>query len=109
MTVRRDGSRWLLERPGEVALELRYDRTIEALDQMEAIARCAAEISGSPWRTASELAEHLRVDVKTVHRLSGPKLNGAGIPFHRIGPNGEKRFDLREVDKWVRSRNRVAG
>jgi hypothetical protein len=90
-----------LERLREQIAQLSEDRWLSATE--------AAEISGSPWRTASELAEHLRVHVKTVHRLSGPKLNGTGIPFHQIGPNGEKRFHLREVDEWVRSRNRVAG
>jgi hypothetical protein len=60
--------------------------------------------NGSRWLDANGLAEHLGLSPKTVQNLSGPSMNGNGIPFHRLTPNGEKRFNVEEVDAWLLAR-----
>jgi hypothetical protein len=56
----------------------------------------------SPWRDANGIAAYLEVSVKTVHRLSSAAVPpDRGIPYHRLGGEGEKRFDVREVDRWL--------
>lgn len=80
--------------------------------QVQELARQVAELvrSGelhrlSPWRDANGIAAYLETSVKTVHRLSSPAAPpDKRIPFHRLAGEGEKRFDIREVDRWLRGR-----
>ena len=61
----------------------------------------------SPWRDAAGIAEHLGVSPKTVQNLSGPSVADP-IPFHRLTPNGEKRFHVPTVDAWLLRRRDAA-
>ncbi|MBA3261472.1 MAG: helix-turn-helix domain-containing protein [Thermoleophilaceae bacterium] len=69
------------------------------------LVRSAEPRNQSPWRDAKGIAAYLDVSVKTVHRLSSAAVPpDRRIPFHRLGGQGEKRFDVREVDRWLRGR-----
>lgn len=73
--------------------------------QVAALVRSGGPMNPSPWRDANGIADYLEVSVKTVHRLSSAAVPpNQRIPFHRLGGAGEKRFDVREVDRWLRGR-----
>jgi excisionase family DNA binding protein len=76
--------------------------TPEELEQLVASVIERLDVSppppeSSPWLTAREVADRLKVSPQTVHRLS----TSAGLPFRQIGPNGEKRFHRAAVDGWL--------
>jgi len=52
----------------------------------------------SPMLTANELANYLRVNRSTVYRL----LKRGELPGFRIG--SEWRFQIEEVNRWLKSR-----
>ncbi|QLH44134.1 MAG: helix-turn-helix domain-containing protein [Coxiellaceae bacterium] len=49
------------------------------------------------WMSVSEIAEYLGVAAITIYRW----LEKSQIPAHRVGK--QWRFDLQEVDAWVKS------
>jgi hypothetical protein len=78
---------------------------------VEAIARRVAELVGvsppppdsSPWLTAREVAERLKVSAQTIHRLS----TSAGLPFRSIGPNGESGSTATRWTNGLRPKSRT--
>lgn len=55
-------------------------------------------VNGSPYLTAEEAADYLRV---SVHTLRAYRNQGKGPPYHRIG--GKTLYHRDEVDAWVQS------
>jgi excisionase family DNA binding protein len=49
-----------------------------------------------PWRDKAFIAEHLGISVREVDRKVTE-----GMPCHRLGRNGHRRFRVTEVDAWV--------
>ena len=56
---------------------------------------------GEPLLTAKDVAEWLGVHVNTVKRISESEL-----PFFRIGPRGDRRYEPSAVEKIVRERSK---
>lgn len=54
-------------------------------------------MNAEPWVTASEVAQHLGVAKDTVYRWRERK----ALPAHKIGRLW--KFQLSEVDEWVRA------
>lgn len=50
--------------------------------------------------TVAELATWLNISRPQVYRL----LNEAGLPAVRLRDGGDLRFDLRDVEEWLKSR-----
>lgn len=51
------------------------------------------------WHTMDEIAEHLDVSRDTLTKLIKDK----GFPGHQVGKKW--RFDIHEVDQWVKEQN----
>jgi hypothetical protein len=98
--VRRDHEgRWFMDRPNGVALELRYDATVTALDQLEAIAQrqaqlVVAQLGGEGWLDKSGLAEHFSCSVRTVESW-----RAEGMPHKTIA--GKVKFRAPEAECWL--------
>ena len=52
-----------------------------------------------PWVSLEEIAQHLAVSQDTVHRW----IRNRGLPAHQVGRIW--RFQVSEVDEWVRAGN----
>jgi len=52
--------------------------------------------------TVKDVAKMLSVTERTIYR----KIENAKLPHHRIGSNGEYRFDRDEVVKWMEKYSR---
>lgn len=78
------------------------DDLAELVDELRSLVQ-PGERPDSPWLDAHEVAQRLRLKVKTVHNMSGPSAERP-IPFHRLNAGGEKRFHVDEVDDWLRGR-----
>lgn len=78
------------------------DEVTNLLIQLRALVD--GERPASPWMTAGEVADYLRLSSKSVQNMTGPSAKNP-IPFHRLSAGGEKRFHREEVDGWLRSKS----
>lgn len=56
-----------------------------------------------PWVSLEDIAKHLSVSQDTIHRW----IRSRGMPAHRVGRIW--RFQISEVDDWVREGNAQSG
>lgn len=54
-----------------------------------------------PWLTEAQLAEHLQISTR--HLIN---LRKAGLPFIQLGSS--VRYDIHEVEQFIRSRRRLS-